>query len=155
MIAADTIVVDDNQVLGKPQNAADAAEMLRRLRGHPHKVYTGITIENSETGQHYDDICCTDVPMRDYSDTEIFAYIDTGDPLDKAGAYAIQHAGFHPVEGLSGCFASVMGLPLCHLMVGLRQFDLTLPGNLAERCQDLLDYACPIFDQILTKGYGI
>ena len=152
VIAADTIVVDDSQLLGKPQDAAEAGRMLRRLRGHAHRVYTGIAIGHSDTGQHYEDVCCTDVPMRNYSDEEISAYIATGDPLDKAGAYAIQHAGFHPVEGINGCFASVMGLPICHLVVGLRQVKLLPPENMAERCQDLLNYACPIFEQVLGKG---
>lgn len=152
VIAADTIVVDDDQVLGKPRDEEDADRMLRRLRGHAHQVYTGIAIDHAHTGRHFDEVCRTDVPMRDYSDAEIAAYIATGDPLDKAGAYAIQHAGFHPVEGLTGCFASVMGLPICHLVVGLRQFDLAAPVDLADRCQDMLDYACPILDRVLGKG---
>jgi len=152
VIGADTIVVDDDEVLGKPADAAEARCMLHQLRGHSHQVYTGIAIIDTETGQTYDDICCTDVPMRDYSDAEIKAYVATGDPLDKAGAYAIQHSGFHPVEDLSGCFASVMGLPVCTLAKGLRRFGLDIPEDLDMRCQDLLDYACPILDQVLKKA---
>ena len=87
--------------------------------------------------------------MRQYSDAEIDAYIATGDPLDKAGAYAIQNDGFHPVEDLKGCFASVMGLPLCHLVDGLREFRQDVPDDIPERCQLHLNYACPVFKSIL------
>ncbi|MBW6466153.1 MAG: Maf family protein, partial [Brevefilum sp.] len=100
----------------------------------------------------YDAVCCTQVPMRHYSDAEIDAYIATDDPLDKAGAYGIQHAGFHPVEGLRGCFASVMGLPLCHLKVGLRTFIADIPGGLPDRCQAHLNYDCPAYQAILGQS---
>ena len=152
VIAADTIVVDGDQLLGKPQDEADAFQMLTQLRGRTHQVYTGIAIIQSSNGQTYEDICRTDVPMRDYTDEEIRAYIKTGDPMDKAGAYAIQHAGFHPVEGLRGCYASVMGLPLCHLTVGLKRYDLDIPEDLPARCQAYLDYECPVFKEILSRS---
>jgi MAF protein len=149
IVAADTTVVDGEQLLGKPADAADAVLMLRQLRGREHKVYTGVAILNPKTGQLLRDLCLTDVPMRDYSDDEIDRYIRSGDPFDKAGAYAIQHDVFHPVEDLHGCFASVMGLPLCHL---LRLFDkMGLPHDrkLPSRCQAHLHYACPVSDAIL------
>jgi MAF protein len=149
VIAADTIVVDDNELLGKPVDPAEARRMLVQLRGRVHQVYTGIAIGESRTGQAYDAICETDVPMRAYTDAEIEAYIATGDPLDKAGAYGIQNAAFHPVAGLSGCFASVMGLPLCHLAVGLQTFGHNLTEGLPDRCQAFLDYRCPVFSLIL------
>jgi len=151
VIAADTIVVDDDEFLGKPLDEEDARRMLTRLRGRVHQVFTGIVLIDSQTGESFEDVCRTDVPMRDYLDAEIEAYIATGDPMDKAGAYAIQHPGFHPVEGLTGCFASVMGLPLCHLAVGLRTLGYDVPESLPERCQELLDYDCPCFDAILSK----
>ena len=69
----------------------------------------------AQAGRLVSDLCATRVPMRDYSGGEIERYVASGDPLDKAGAYAIQHPEFHPVAALSGCYASVMGLPLCHL----------------------------------------
>ena len=94
--------------------------MLRRLRSRTHQVYTGIAVMPLSDGNLLTDLCVTDVPMRAYSDEEIDAYVATGDPLDKAGAYAIQHPDFHPVESMSGCYASVMGLPLCHLTRTLR-----------------------------------
>ena len=73
-----------------------------------------------------------------YSDAEIEAYIQTGDPLDKAGAYAIQHSDFHPVEKLAGCYASVMGLPLCHLLWLCAGSAGKRPEDLPERCQQTL-----------------
>ena len=87
--------------------------------------------------------------MRDYSDEEIEAYVLTGDPLDKAGAYAIQHAGFHPVESMKGCYASVMGMPLCHLIRALRKLDVNPGADIPVACQSLLDYHCFVSRAIL------
>src|SRR5204863_5653183 len=108
-----TTVVDGNDILGKPIDNAEAFAMLTRLRGHTHQVYTGVALLRKSDGLLLKELSVTDVPMRDYSDEEINAYIATGDPLDKAGAYAIQHPQFQPVEHMRGCYASVMGLPLC------------------------------------------
>jgi len=152
VIAADTIVVDQDQLLGKPGDEEEARAMLQQLRSRSHQVYTGIALIQTSTGQTYDDVCRTDVPMRDYTDQEISDYIATKDPMDKAGAYAIQHAGFHPVEELSECYASVMGLPLCHLVVGLRKFDLEIPQDIPGRCQATLNYACPVYEKILARS---
>lgn len=149
VIAADTIVVDGEELLGKPVDEKDAARMLRQLCGRTHQVYTGIALLETRTGQFYEDMCRTNVSMRNYSDEEIRSYIASGDPMDKAGAYAIQHAGFHPVENLTGCYASVMGLPLCHLAVGLQAFGLKIPKELPARCQALLGRHCPDFSDIL------
>jgi len=149
VIGADTIVVDGHELLGKPEDANDAGRMLRQLRDRTHKVFTGIALVEPEIGWSYSDVCCTEVPMRSYSDNEIEAYIKTGDPMDKAGAYAIQHSGFHPVTDLHGCFASVMGLPLCHLAVGLRKCSREIPAGLPDRCQETLGYTCPVYQHIL------
>lgn len=151
VIAADTVVVDGDELLGKPSDEADARCMLRKLRSRSHQVYTGIAMMDSVSGRKYAAVCQTDVPMRDYSDLEIETYISTGDPMDKAGAYAIQHAGFHPVEGLVGCFASVMGFPLCHIVVGLHALGFDVPEDIPEKCQKLLNYSCPVFNRILGK----
>ena len=149
IVAADTTVVDGNALLGKPADAAEAVAMLRQLRGHKHQVYTGLAILDSSTGNLLKDLCVTDVPMRDYSDDEIARYVESGDPLDKAGGYAIQHDHFHPVAGLAGCFASVMGLPLCHLLRLLEQLGAPLDPNVPARCQNHLNYACPVSAAIL------
>jgi len=149
IIAADTTVVDGKTILGKPGNAAEAVEMLRKLRGRTHQVYTGIAVIQKSGGNLGRDLCVTQVPMRDYDDREIDDYVTSGDPLDKAGAYGIQHPQFHPVEKLTGCYASVMGLPLCHLTRTLRPFGIAPLKDIAAECQSWLNYACPIFARVL------
>ena len=98
------------------------------------------------------DLACSDVPMRNYTDEEIEAYIASGDPFDKAGAYAIQHDGFRPVENFSGCFANVMGLPLCHVTRSLRQLGVEAPNDVPLRCQAHIRYECPVFERILKRN---
>jgi MAF protein len=147
VIAADTTVAIDGAILGKPRDHAEAAEMLRRLRGRRHQVHTGIGVK--QDGLLLTSLCTTDVPMRPYSDEEIEVYVASGDPLDKAGAYAIQHADFHPVENFSGCYASVMGLPLCHLVGALRKAGIAPLADVPAACQAHLQYTCPISDAIL------
>ena len=155
IVAADTAVIDDGAVLGKPKDAADAVRTLKRLRGHTHQVYTGLAVLKMSTGQLLTDLCVTDVPMRNYADAEIAAYVRTGDPLDKAGAYAIQHPQFRPVENMSGCFASVMGLPLCHLVRVLARMDFSPDANVPANCQANLHYQCPVSAAILREApYG-
>jgi MAF protein len=149
VIAADTTVVDGNQILGKPVDNEDAGRMLRQLRGRTHQVYTAIAV--LQNGNLLVECCGTDVPMRDYDDAEMRAYIESGDPLDKAGAYAIQHAGFNPVEYLQGCYANVVGLPLCHLVRTLRKFNIHLAANVPAGCQAALGYECPIFEVVLQE----
>ena len=163
ILAADTAVVDGKDVLGKPSGPEEAVKLLQGLRGHTHQVFTAIALfkrcaaDASQTaqpivhGMPVVDLCVTAVPMRPYSDAEINAYVATGDPLDKAGAYAIQHPGFHPVTELAGCYASVMGLPLCHLVRNLRHFNLRSPVDIPSACQAALGYDCPIFPAILAK----
>ncbi len=149
IIGADTAVVDGSAVLGKPADMAEAVAMLKRLRGHSHQVYTGIAALRVRDGKLVADLCVTDVPMRNYTEDEIEAYVLTGDPLDKAGAYAIQHPHFHPVENMSGCYASVMGLPLCHLLRTLQQLDVPLLADIPGKCQVFLNYQCPVSGAIL------
>ena len=149
IIGADTTVVDDNRILGKPQDAAEAAAMLKLLRGHTHQVYTAVAAIRMKDERLVTDICVTNVPMRRYSDEEIEAYVLGGDPLDKAGAYAIQHPGFHPVENMKGCYASVMGLPLCHLMRVLQKMGAAVDTGIPAACQSLLQYQCPVSSAIL------
>ena len=150
VLAADTTVVDGRDILGKPADAAEAFAMLTQLRGRTHQVYTGIALLRVSDNFILTDLCVTDVPMRNYTDEEIRAYIDTGDPFDKAGAYAIQHAEFHPVETLSGCFASVMGLPLCHVTRLLRKMDVNPSADVPMNCQKYLEYDCPVYEGILN-----
>lgn len=149
VIGADTTVVVDGEILGKPADDAEAAAMLRKLRGRTHRVYTGIAVVDTASGSLLTDLCVTEVPMRAYSEAEISAYVATGDPLDKAGAYAIQHPGFQPVADMAGCYASVMGLPLCHLTRLLRNFDIQPPADIPGACQAFLQYDCPVYPSIL------
>ncbi len=115
ILAADTIGVMDGDILGKPADADEARSMLRRLRGRPHVVVTALTLltlNGSEPPAQITRLTESHVHMRDYSDAEIEAYIATGDPFDKAGSYAIQHEGFHPVARVNGSTSNVVGLPL-------------------------------------------
>jgi len=150
VIAADTTVVDGNQILGKPVDDEDAERMLQHLRGRSHQVYTAIALLWNE--QLLVECCGTEVPMREYSEAEIQTYVESGDPLDKAGAYAIQHPGFHPVENLQGCYANVVGLPLCHLLRSLRKMAIRLDSDVPAACQMTFDYDCPVFEAILQEN---
>mgnify|MGYP001085870603 FL=1 len=150
VLAADTTVVDAGAILGKPNDADQALAMLRQLRGHSHQVLTALAVLQSRSGRLLTDVCVTDVPMRAYTEAEIEAYVASGDPLDKAGAYAIQHAGFHPVASLAGCYANVVGLPLCHLARMLRTLGLPPQADLPQACQAALGYQCPVYEQILV-----
>ena len=142
VLAADTLVVDGETILGKPRDAAEAAAMLRRLRDREHRVITGLALVDAARGDagpaaHV----TTAVRMRPYGDEEIAAYIARGEPFDKAGAYAIQDEAFHPVAAYQGCYCNVVGLPPRAVVRLLRQggVDITdehLAGLPAEcgRC---------------------
>jgi septum formation protein len=149
ILAADTTVAINERILGKPASPNEASEMLRELRGRNHEVYTAIALFDQKQNWLMKDLCCSEVPMRNYSDAEIAEYVASGDPLDKAGAYAIQHAGFHPVERFGGCFASVMGMPFCHLKRSLAAMGYDLPADTFLVCRDHLAYDCPIQQQVL------
>jgi MAF protein len=153
IIGSDTAVVDGNPILGKPKDEEDAARMLNQLRGHTHQVYTGVAFHRVSDGKMLTELCITDVPMRAYSDDEIAAYVQTGDPLDKAGAYAIQHPNFQPVESMRGCYASVMGLPLCHVVRTLSMLNVHSSADVPRACQNLLNYECPVSSAILRGEF--
>jgi septum formation protein len=135
IVAADTIVVLDGMVLGKPADGDDATRMLRQLRGRPHLVYSGVSVWHPASQQTICELGESTVWMRDYTDEEIATYVASGDPLDKAGAYAIQHPGFDPVARLEGCRLNVMGLPLCHLGRALARFGVVIPADVPGSCQ--------------------
>ena len=149
VVAADTTVADGGEILGKPADARQAEAMLRRLRGRSHQVYTALAVLRSTDGWLLTDWCRTEVPMRLYSDEEMSAYIATGDPFDKAGAYGIQHEGFRPVEHLGGCYANVVGLPLCHLVRTLGKMGMAHGTDVPQACQAALQYDCPVYLQVL------
>lgn len=139
-------------ILGKPSDEKHAEQILRLLRNQTHQVYTGISVMRIADGEMQSMLVATDVPMRDYSDSEMHAYIISGDPFDKAGAYAIQHRDFHPAQELHGCYANVMGLPVCHLAIMLRKFNLDIQLDIAENCLETFDYSCPISKQVLESN---
>lgn len=147
IIAADTVVAleptsasGERVVLGKPQDPEDALRMLRLLRNRAHLVYSGLAtcLGDREVVQ----VVRTTVWMRDYRDSEMEAYVASGDPLDKAAAYAIQHATFHPVARIDGCYANVMGLPLCHLYHALAQYFQ--PPEPEIQCYEHPDVDCTV-----------
>ncbi|MBI2886992.1 MAG: septum formation protein Maf [Chloroflexi bacterium] len=110
VVAADTLVALGMTALGKPADAAEARQMLRRLRSAGHRVVTGVAV--ARCGQCWADVCATQVWMRAYTGTELEAFVASGAALDKAGAYAIQDTVFQPVERIDGCYCNVVGLPL-------------------------------------------
>jgi septum formation protein len=163
IVAADTIVVLDGEVLGKPADEAEAVAMLRRLRGRRHTVFSGVTVYCPAAGRAcpelvegrgrraITELVESTVWLRAYTDGEVARYAASGDPLDKAGAYAIQHQSFSPVERIEGCYASVMGLPLCHLAGVLLQLGLTLPVDVPQACQSFTGYRCLMAREILRR----
>jgi MAF protein len=149
IVGSDTVVVIDGDVLGKPASAQEARQMLERLRGTTHQVYTGIAVLRVADENLWSDVILTNVPMRSYSNDEIERYIQSGDPMDKAGAYGIQNSEFQPVASMEGCYASVMGLPLCSLGNLLRQIKIDPLEDLARNCQLTINYQCPVFQKYL------
>lgn len=150
IITADTTVALDGEILGKPADDAEARVILAKLRDRHHQVHTAVTVLDSQTGNVVQSLATTDIKMRPYTDSEIEAYIATGDPFDKAGSYAIQHQGFSPVEAVDGCYTNVIGLPLCHMARLLSAFEI-LPdpdhATLISLPEQALD--CPTCSKML------
>ncbi len=144
VLAADTVVVLEDRLLGKPADAAEAAAMLRSLAGRPHTVFTAVAL--ARNGAVEARLNASQVTMRDYSEAEIAAYVASGDPLDKAGAYAIQHPSFSPVAAWAGCYAGIMGLPLRLTCEMLAEAGVSVPGNAAEVCRGLNGGGCCALD---------
>ena len=112
VIASDTLVSLNGEALGKPQDATDAHRMLRELSGNTHEVFTGVTLIDAATGRTESRVVRTGVRFRTLGDEEISAYIRTGEPMDKAGAYAIQGGAHGFVEALDGSYENVIGFPV-------------------------------------------
>ena len=119
VIAADTIVVCEGRVLGKPHSEAEAAEMLRLLSGRDHQVMTGCTVLRDDVCQSFTEV--TDLHFRPLGDAEIARYVASGEPMDKAGSYGIQGGAALFCERMVGDYYNVMGLPVCRLGQVLRQ----------------------------------
>lgn len=126
VIAADTVVFQDGKVLEKPKNEEDAFSMLSSLSGNTHKVYSGICLINTYDDTVVTDCDCTEVRFSELNPRQIRNYINSGEPMDKAGAYGIQGLGGAFVEGINGCYYNVMGLPLNKLYKALENYDITI-----------------------------
>jgi septum formation protein len=126
IIGCDTVVYFNGKVLGKPQDSAQAFQMLSDLSGNTHEVYTGVAVINTETQEISTDYVCTEVKFSKLSEEEINNYIETGEPFDKAGAYGIQGAASLFVEQVKGCYYNVVGLPVNKLYFMLREMGVNL-----------------------------
>ncbi|URJ44176.1 Maf family protein [Paenibacillus polymyxa] len=126
VIGSDTIVVLDGSVLGKPADHADAVRMLTALQGRTHRVYTGVACIHTGTGEMLVKHRQTEVTMKPLSQEQIAAYVNTGEPSDKAGAYGIQGMGATLVESIQGCYFNVVGLPLSLLSDMLSDFGVNV-----------------------------
>lgn len=155
VIGADTVVAIGPEILGKPAHADEAVHMLQRLRTSPHQVHSALAIA------HFVGACCerlrsrvntTRVDMRCYSDEEIVAYVATGDPLDKAGAYGLQDRAFRPVSRLVGCPTGVMGLASADLQALLAEFGISVAQHPTQFCHNLTGFPCCQTTQIPEAG---
>ncbi|MBS3810534.1 MAG: septum formation inhibitor Maf [Halanaerobiales bacterium] len=126
IISADTIIVFDDKMLGKPKDKEDAFQMLKKLSNNKHQVYTGLAVILTDDQKHYVGHDMTEVFMREIDDKEIESYINTGEPMDKAGSYGIQGKGGIFVEKIIGSFFTVMGLPIHQLSTVLKNFNIEL-----------------------------
>ena len=126
IIGSDTIVVIDDTILGKPENAEDASKMLQQLSGRSHQVISGIAIVDTYTNNTIIDSESSDVYFRDISQEEITNYIKTKEPMDKAGAYAIQGLASTFIEKINGCYNNIVGLPVYKITQIFKKLDLDI-----------------------------
>ena len=156
VIAADTAVIDGEKILGKPGSQRQAVEMLENLRDRTHQVLSGIAVRDTKIDEIFTDMCTTQVEMRNYGEKEIEDYVASGDPMDKAGAYAIQHLGFDPVAQITGCYANVVGLPLCHLGQIFNRLGVEFREEAIQGCLSNGEYQCRFVEKInaMDAGYN-
>ena len=128
VVAADTIVVCQGRVLGKPRSEEEAVSMLQLLSGRDHQVMTGVTVKRGETVRTFTEV--TDIHFRELSEKEIRAYVATGEPMDKAGSYGIQGGAALFCTRMVGDYYNVMGLPVCRLGQVLREIAPDLMGDM-------------------------
>lgn len=126
IIGSDTVVVSDQQILGKPIDDNDAATMLKKLSGTSHLVVSGFAVIDRRQQRQYSEAVTTKVYFRQLTESEIARYIATREPMDKAGAYAIQGIGACFVSGIEGSYSNVVGLPLCRLTLALKNLGVPL-----------------------------
>ena len=143
LLGLDTTVVHAGDMLGKPQDALEAKSFLRRLRTGLHEVCTGYCLINLQTGRRRTGAHVSRLTMHNYTDADIDRYVRTGDPFDKAGGYALQDRDFNPVAQVDGCAASVMGMPIHHLLYLLRdELGWPIPVGFTSVCVRLTGRPC-------------
>ena len=147
VLGADTVVVLDAKILGKPTGSTDATGMLGRLRGRTHRVMTGVTILDSESGRWVASARSTDVTFREYSDAEVAAYVASGKSFDKAGGYAVQDRLFAPAVNVEGCYLNVVGLPLCEVVTLLAELGVAATLEARWRPPDSCR-ECPLHQRV-------
>ena len=151
VLAADTSVVIDGAILGKPLDELDATRMLKLLRGREHSVITGITVLQAKSGRAVGTYKRTGVVLRRYSDQELDDYVRSGEPMDKAGAYAVQDPVFRPATRLDGCYLNAVGLPLCEVVTSLKALGVYArirpDWQAPEQC-----FECPLAATALTDA---
>ncbi|MGB9812542.1 MAG: Maf family protein [Thermovenabulum sp.] len=124
VVGADTVVVLEDKILGKPKSKEEALNMLLLLSGKWHKVFSGIAVMDSDSKKLFSDVEETKVKFRRISTEEAMKYVETGEPMDKAGAYAIQGKGAVFIEKIEGCYYNVVGLPIYRLVKLLKKFNI-------------------------------
>lgn len=136
VIAADTIVYIDGTILGKPKSKDEAMEMLSRLSGQEHWVVTGFSISHLRKGKHERGVVETAVKVKSMDPVEIGWYVLTGEPFDKAGAYAIQGIGSFMIESIRGSYTNVVGLPVCELIGMMKRLGALQISDLGFQISD-------------------
>jgi MAF protein len=151
LLSADTLVVDGEDVLGKPRDLDHARDLLLRLKGKEHRVITAMILQDLADGESFLEVCETAVPMREYTQKDLEVYLETQSPMDKAGGYGIQDESFHPVKTteLDGCYANVMGLPLCHVARAMRTQTDAAIQHIPGACMQFTEYSCPVYEDVL------
>ena len=151
VLTADTVVINNDDILGKPDTQQDAVDMLMHLRDGRHDVITSLVLVDRHARRQIHESCTTNVPMRAYTDPEIENYVASGSPMDKAGAYGIQDddPGLVEIGDLRGCFANVMGLPICHFTRAMQMLDREVNADIPANCRQFTGYDCPVYEAIL------
>lgn len=150
-IAADTEIDLDGARVGKPRDAADARDILGRLAGRMHEVVTEVALRDA-AGRDLRFEVRSRVSMAAFDAPAVERYVATGEPADKAGAYAIQGAGRALVARQEGCLANVVGLPLCHVAGALRRAGVTLPERAPDACQRHFAFSCPVWRTVASQA---
>jgi len=129
VIGSDTVVVINEHILGKPKDKDEAFQMLKLLSGRAHKVISAIAIVDTITQKIITDHVVSEVTFKNLTDSEIYSYIETGEPMDKAGAYAIQGLGSKFISSISGCYNNIVGISLSKLVEMLKEFRINIKYN--------------------------